>query len=132
MATCTDCEGINKGNKKGEVDMNFCYIGEYSCPLRIRARENWENLNNLNLELFMLTHWMQAHGLQMVPPNYTFKIIGVYKDYLSRQVSKAIQIEHKGILNKRSEFGINHIPRLVADKTDRDRDLALFQESLAA
>ena len=95
----------------------------------MRAKEHWVNLDNLSTESFMLTHWMQAHGLQMVPPKYTFKIMGVYKDCLSKQVAEAIQIEHKGILNKRSEFGINHIPRLVADKSDQERDKLLEQEA---
>ena len=90
IAECADCKHKKKSGGDG---MSSWYIGESSRPLRMRAREHWVNLENLNIDTFMLTHWMKTHGLQILPPKYTFKIIGVYKDCLSRQVAKAIHIE---------------------------------------
>ena len=72
---------------------------------------------------------MRCHGLRMTPPEYTFKVLGSYSDCLSRQIAEAIHIEEKGILNKRSEFGINHLPRLEAVKSERDRDVQLEKEA---
>ena len=77
----------------------------------------------------MLTHWMSKHGHQMCPPEYKFKILGCYRDPLSRQIAEAVFIEERGKLNKRSEFGINHLPRLEFTKSEKERDATLEREA---
>ena len=90
-------------------------MGETSRPLRMRAGEHHNKLNKYRSgSLILFTHWMKSHGLNMIPPRYTFKILGTYTDCLSRQIAGAIHIEDKGILNRRSEFGVNHLPKLEA------------------
>ena len=88
------------------------YIGESSRPLRLRVKEHYKNLENLKIESFMLQHWMDCHGDSMVPPEFQFKVISSYKDSMSRQLSEALLIEKEGSLNRKMEYGSNHICRL--------------------
>ena len=60
------------------------YVGETSRPLRMRAKEHWDKLNDLSPESFMLVHWMKAHGLQMSPLNSRLRVTGSYTDSLTR------------------------------------------------
>ena len=132
LAECKDCHNaaVVVGGVKEELNISDSwYVGETSRPLRMRVKEHWSKLEDLNTDSFMLTHWMRCHGLKMTPPEYTFKVLGSYSDCLSRQIAEAIHIEEKGILNKRSEFGINHLPRLEAVKSERDRDVQLEKEA---
>ena len=80
--------------------VNSNYVGETNRPLRMRANEHWNNLLALNTDSFMLTPWMIKHGLQMRPPEYKFKVLGCYRDSLSRQVAEAVYIEDRGNMNK--------------------------------
>ena len=129
--TCLDC------NKVPELDENTSrlnpmvprYIGESSRPLRMRAHEHWSNLRESKNESFMLIHWMQCHGLQMQAPRYKFKKLGTFGDSLSRQVTEAVLIEQYGNLNKKSEFGINHLSRLDVSKSEEERDYLLGKEA---
>ena len=65
----------------------------------------------------------------MSPPNYRLRVIGSYIDSLTRQIAEAIFIEYKGKLNRKSEFGVNHLTRLEASKSERDRDHELELEA---
>ena len=130
LAECSECQDVITENAQSVFNLSDSwYVGETSRPLRMRAKEHWGKLADLDTHSFMLTHWMKAHGLSMCPPKYTFKVLGTYTDSLSRQIAEAIHIETKGILNKRSEFGTNHIPRLEAMKSERDRDIFLEKEA---
>ena len=130
LAECLECQDVIAEKEiNGASLSNSWYVGETSRPLRMRAREHWNKLQDLDVHSFIFTHWMKDHGLSMFPPKYTFKILGTYSDSLSRQIAEAIHIETKGILNKKSEFGTNHIPRLEAAKSERDRDAILEKEA---
>ena len=131
LAECEDCR--ETGTVDGVVQEKFLsdswYVGETSRPLRMRAREHHNKLLDYHTESFMFIHWMNSHGLNMTPPRYSFKILGAYTDCLSRQISEAIQIEEKGILNKRSEYGSNHLPRLEAVESEQDRNKLIEVEA---
>ena len=133
LAECNECSLVDsKGGEsmaQGLGVLNSRYVGETSRPLRMRANEHWTNLLELNTDSFILTHWMNKHGLQMRPPEYKFKVLGCYRDSLSRQIAEAVFIEDRGKLNKRSEFGVNHIPRLEVSKSERERDATLEKEA---
>ena len=72
---------------------------------------------------------MSRHGLQMKPPEFKFKVLGCYRDSLSRQVAETVYIEDRDNMNKRSEFGINHLPKIEATKSDWERGHVLEQEA---
>ena len=133
VAHCNECNTVKRSGGDDILqdpsldDSN--YVGETSRPLRMRANEHWNNLLTLSTDSFMLTHWMRKHGLQMRPPDYKFKVLGCYRDSLSRQVAEAVYIEDRGNMNKRSEFGINHLSRLEATVPDWERDYAMEQEA---
>ena len=91
------------------------YIGESSRPFRYRVREHYNKLDNLREDSFMLNHWMLCHGDSMIPPEFDFKIISCHRDSFSRQLSEALLIEEEGILNKRAEYGVNHLYRLQSN-----------------
>ena len=91
------------------------YIGESSRPFRYRVGEHYNKLDNLREDSFMLNHWMLCHGDSMIPPEFDFKIISCHRDSFSRQLSEALLIEEEGILNKRAEYGVNHLYRLQSN-----------------
>ena len=133
-ARCDDCTGM-VGDKtsvlEGKVNVSkvFKYIGESSRPFRMRAKEHWDKLEALKPESFMLSHWMLQHGTQMLPPNFSFKLVGKYGDCLSRQLSEALYIEEFGNLNRKSEYTNNHISRLEAGLSDREKCRMREQEA---
>ena len=51
----------------------------------------------------------------MIPPNFEFKRIISFKDSFSRQLAEALYIEKEGNLNKRLEYGYNHLYRLESN-----------------
>jgi hypothetical protein len=65
----------------------------------------------------MVKHWILEHGELENPPDFRFKIVGSFKDALSRQVCEAVRIESRGegILNSKAEFNRCRIPRLRID-----------------
>ena len=119
QAVCLECEESRREEDLGmnEVRNSPKYIGETSRPLRMRAREHYTKLNDLKTDSFMATHWVQEHGLSMIPPRFKFTVIKSFGDSFSRQISEALHIEKEGTLNKRAEYGSNHLHRLVADKS---------------
>ena len=133
LAECGECKTV--GRAGGEDISQFAalesswYVGETSRPVRMRANEHLNNLLELNTDSFMLTHWMNKHGFQMVPPEYKFKLLGCYKDPLSRQIAEAVFIEERGKLNRRSEFGVNHLHRLEVARSEKERDILLEKEN---
>ena len=145
IAECKSC--VSEGKREILYDMNglkigerkYLYVGESSRPLRMRAAEHYDSLNSLCRDSFMLSHWMLVHSTTMEPPEFAFKVFSKYKDSLSRQILEAILIEDRGNLNKKFEFGINHISRLEAGMTQWDKnkleereanDRANFQSNL--
>ena len=61
----------------------------------------------------MLQHWVEAHGTEMIPPDFIFEVIKQYRDAYSRQIAEALYIMNEGSLNNKMEFGINYVCRLV-------------------
>jgi len=55
-------------------------------------------------------------------PEFRFKKVRQFRDALSRQLCEGIMILEEGILNKRNEFRINNICRLVAKKDSKSEE----------
>ena len=121
-----DCDSSKSDGMRGGC---FKYVGESSRPFRMRVKEHHENLRDLKPKSFMLSHWMSQHATQMVPPVFEFRIIGRYRDCLSRQVAEALLIEDRGNLNKKSEFTSNHISRLESGLSQWEKERAMEVES---
>ena len=138
QAVCNECrikltEGANEGglilqnsNMDGGLilqDSNVersakyvpTYVGETARPFRMRSKEHQNNLRNLKTDSFMLSHWKLDHGDSMVPPVFEFKRLASFNDSFSRQLAEALYIEKEGNLNRRLEYGYNHLYRLESN-----------------
>ena len=108
---CLNCleQMTDDSNKNPLVksDSMHVYIGERSRPLRMRAREHFNNLSNKKTDSFMVVHWMDSHGLSMIPPSFQMKRVASYRDTFTRQISEALLIDSEGSMNKRQEYGSN-------------------------
>ena len=63
-------------------------------------------------------HWFLDHPGEADPPKFRFRVIGSFKDAMSRQVKEAIRIQNRpGSLNSKGEFGGGGITRLVVEKS---------------
>ena len=94
------------------------YIGETARPFRMRSKEHLSKLKNLKTDTFILSHWMLDHGDSMVPTDFEFKRLISFKDSFSRQLAEALYIEKEGNLNRRLEYGYNHLYRLESNIPD--------------
>ena len=112
-AECLECQKVSN-----DVGPSPKYIGESARPFRLRVNEHFTNLRNWKLDSFMLEHWMTTHGLNMTPPKFQFKSRASYKDSMTRQLAEALLIEEEGSLNKRFEYGSNHLCRLESSIPD--------------
>ena len=111
-AECKSCPSDASGDK--------VYIGETSRVLRKRVEEHMASLCNLNPKSFQLNHWFEQHKDDLEPPVFKFKILGQYKDALTRQITEAVHILDAGSLNKKNEFRINELCRLESKKFQKD------------
>ena len=113
LMKCLDC------SERLPRAVNSIYIGETARPCRARAIEHFKNASDLKPESFIVKHWLRDHGTQMTQPRFEFKVIRTCSDALTRQVGEAVWILKSGNLNSKSEFGTNHLCRLVADLDPR-------------
>ena len=68
----------------------------------------------------MVKHWRITHPELPTHPKFNIKVVGTYRDALSRQVAEAVRIELRGdeILNSKSEFNRCCLPRLTINRDD--------------
>ena len=127
MGECMDCYNRFNAEEREEDTKEVekkraIYIGESSRPLRMRINEHREGVKQLKEDSFIINHWMQAHGTEMTPPDIEFRRIASYRDCLTRQISEALHIEVMGNLNRKSEFGTNHLARLESSWSQWDKE----------
>ena len=131
--TCLTCASNEVEASDSEVDnmeekssnsgkMVDKYIGESSRPLGLRVKEHYSNLRNLKIDSFMVEHWMNHHGVSMIPPEFQFKVVSSYKDSMSRQLAEALLIETEGTFNRKLEFGNNHLCRLESSVSGKEQE----------
>ena len=138
QATCLRCEEVSTevsteklkdergeadetGMNKGQKGQSSVYVGETSRHFGTRAMEHWNSLWSLKKDSFMLAHWMDKHGTEMIPPDFKFKIHSSHKDPLSRQLREAIFIRQVGNLNRRDEYAFNEVIRMEASTYDWEK-----------
>ena len=71
----------------------------------------------------MVKHWLSAHAELLEPPKFRMKVVGSFKDALSRQLSESVRIDLRGggVLNSKTEYSRCRIPRLVVDMDEWKR-----------
>ena len=104
------------------------YISDASRPVRSRIKEHINKVEKISPDSFIVQHWCTAHGTALRPPDFKFKVESSHSDALSRQICEAVMIEETGILNSKSEFGMNHLCRMVTDSGPWKTDKALEAE----
>ena len=103
-------------------DLDRTYVGETSRVFRKRVLEHMTALDRMDPKSFQVLHWFKQHKDDLEPPPFKFKIIGAFKDALSRQLTEAIHIQDSGELNKKCEFRINELCRLVPKLSNKDSE----------
>ena len=94
------------------------YYGESSRSLYERSREHLADAEGFQEGSHIVKHWMQHHAEDDQMPPFTFTILKSFKDRLSRQVTEAIKIHYTKdfILNRKNEYNINHLSRVVVEE----------------
>ena len=87
--------------------VKFTYVGETSRPFRARVAEHYRKARLLKPQSFMVQHWAKHHYTSDTQPEFKFKVV--------RTCSEAVWINEMGNLNSKSEFGLNHLCRLVSE-----------------
>jgi hypothetical protein len=60
-------------------------------------------------------HWLTSHEKEETCPEFRFKIVGNFKDALSRQVTEAVMIHYSQdiLLNSKNEYNDGRPKRLI-------------------
>ena len=106
---------LQKDNQKQK--RKGIYIGESSRSLFERSREHHVDAEDFKPGSHMVKHWMTTHPEDDSCPQFNFRIIGTYKDCLSRQVTEALKIHTScdELLNSKNEYASNCLARIVVD-----------------
>ena len=124
-------EGKENDHQEKQIKKGI-YIGETSRSLFERSREHVKNAMDLEQGSHMVKHWLSVHGEEKECPQFVFKILGTYKDCLSRQVSEAVKIHYSPdeLLNSKNEYNANCIARVCVDETKFEKKKREKMESI--
>ena len=97
-------------------------MGETSRSLYERSREHVKDGADRTEDSHIAKHWEQVHKGEPMP-EFRFKIVRSFKDSLSRQVAESVRIDLRGegVLNSKSVYSRNRLPRLAIEKTEWER-----------
>ena len=106
------------------------YIGETSRSLYERSKEHITDAKNYSHKSHIIKHWMLSHQEENEIPQMSFKIKGMYKDCLSRQLGEAMRIFYSSdmLLNSKGEYLSNCVTRLTITETDWESKERLRKE----
>ena len=105
------------------------YTGETSRSLFERAGEHYKDAKNLDKDCHIIKHWFLDHPSEVRAPTFHFKIIGKYKDCLTRKLKEAVRLQNRpGTLNSKGEFGGGRIPRMVIEKSEYESKREQIEE----
>lgn len=127
-SSCVICHPGEVKEKPGDTlikDGRGVYVGETSRSVFERTSEHQDDATKLDEGSHMVKHWFTSHKEEHYQPEFRFKVIGKYKDCLTRQLKEAVRISHRpGNLNSKGEWGASIIPRLRIEKDEfaRKRD----------
>ena len=90
---CLICNPEDRG-KSSERKIRKCiYIGESSRSIQERSLEHVRDAESFSHKSHIVKHWLRHHRDLMEPPPFTFSITTMFKDFLSRQIGEALQIQ---------------------------------------
>ena len=131
-SSCTICHPGGVTEKPGDSMVSSgmgLYTGETSRSLCERAGEHVAAAKGLERGSHMVKHWFLDHPGLSELPKFKFRIVGKYKDSMTRQIKEAIRVQNRpGNLNSKGEFGGSTIPRLVVEVTDYEKKKAEFEK----
>ena len=90
------------------------YIGETHRTIWDRMGEHFNLLEKCSKESTLYKHWMSHHEEMRTAPKFSVKRLGTYLSGLERQIREALAIqagEYDNLLNSKSEWAMNAIPR---------------------
>ena len=122
IAECRKCKKKLKETDDLNEEAKSVYIGETARVFRKRVEEHMTLLRNLDPKSFQLAHWAMEHDDDLECPEFTFKVLGQFRDALTRQITEAIYIMENGSLNKRNEFRMNEICRMGSKFSEKDSE----------
>ena len=121
-SSCVICHPGEVKEKPGDTlikDGRGVYVGETSRSVFERTSEHQDDATKLDEGSHMVKHWFTSHKEEHYQPDFRFKVIGKYKDCLTRQLKEAVRISHRpGNLNSKGEWGASIIPRLRIEKDE--------------
>ena len=124
-SSCDTCHpGGNKDLRGSQMVSSGVglYIGETSRSLFERVGEHLKDAEGLREDSHMVKHWFVHHPEAKQIPKFKFRILGKYKDAMTRQIKEAVRAQNRpGNLNSKGEFGGGTIPRLVVEKSEYDK-----------
>ena len=118
QSSCEICHppGREKESAKKKESGAGTYTGETSRSMFERVREHFDAKESLKKDSHMVKHWFTSHPTLDIALPFRFKIIGKYKDCLTRQLKEAVILGKKpDSLNSKGEFGGGSIPRLTIE-----------------
>ena len=71
-------------------------MGETGRSIHERAKEHWSDTEGRSEESHMIKHWLSSHAELLLPPKFRMKVVGSFKDALSRQLSESVRIDLRG------------------------------------
>ena len=85
-----------------------------------RAREDRQDAADCSEDSHIIKHRKVSHPELQEPPQFHIKVVGSFRDTLSRQLSEAIRIDLRGgnVLNSKIVYTCCKIPRLVINKEE--------------
>ena len=88
-----------------------------------RSKEHLKNAEDFSKGSHIVKHWMSEHPDSSKCPVFSFRIIGRYRDCLSRQVAEALRIMYTTdqILNSKNEYMANCLTRLCVEEDRYER-----------
>ena len=92
------------------------YYGESHRSAWDRSEDHRNALRTEDESYAIVKHWKNDH--KETKPEFQFKVLKSYRSSLDRQISEAIIIDNEppqNLLNSKSEWGSNRIPRLIID-----------------
>ena len=126
-SSCTKC---NPSSHQEEHDptgrqkpRQGIYIGETSRSIHERAMEHVGEAEDFSVKSHIIKHWRLTHPDDLDMPVIKFRITGMFRDALSRQVREAMSIFYSKdeLLNSKSEYVNNCISRVSVPESDWER-----------
>ena len=107
------------------------FVDSVTTPALDVVNEHLEAAKKMDRESHMIKHWFHhhQHHEDQDPPQFSFSIIGSYKDCMSRQVKEAVRIQNRpNSLNSKGEYGGGTITRLTVEKNKFEKKKTELEE----